>query len=160
MTRQRLDPRALRLHQVVHGIFTLGLLGAALVTTNVAAMMGRGWLWAALWLVVSLAIAFVIWRLGHRWAQVSYEHTSWMVSLDGLEISRGVFWRRTITVPRSRIQHTDVVQGPLQRGYGLATLVLFTAGAEHARIALDGLAFETALALREDLLRTSDGAGA
>jgi membrane protein YdbS with pleckstrin-like domain len=158
MTRQRLDPRVITVHRITHGILCAVLLVAALLTTSTAALTGPRWQVAAIFLVVTLLGVGALWRLGLRWAQASYDHTSWLLSPDGLEIDRGVFWRKTITVPRSRIQHTDVVQGPLQRSYGLSTLVLYTAGAEHARIALDGLAFDTALAMREDLLRAGDAA--
>ena len=156
MTRQRLDPRVIRLHQVAHAIVSGVLLAAALLTTNIAALAGGRWWKVLIFLAGSFVGAGIVWRLGHRWAQLSYDHTSWLLSPAGLEIGRGVIWRKTLSVPRSRIQHTDVVQGPLQRSYGLSTLVLYTAGAEHARIALDGLAFETALAVREDLLRSDE----
>jgi membrane protein YdbS with pleckstrin-like domain len=153
LPRQQLDPRVVDVHRIAHAIFTGVLLVAALLTTNVPALVRGSWLAAAAFSAISLMAAWIVWRLGHRWAQTSYDHTWYLVSPDGLEITRGVFWRRIISVPRSRIQHTDVTQGPLQRSYQLSTLVLYTAGAEHARIALDGLAFDTALALREDLLR-------
>jgi uncharacterized protein len=156
VTRQQLDPRVIRVHRIAHGIFTSVLLAAALLTTAIAAVAGEPWWMVAMLLLLSLIGASVIWRLGHRWAQLSYDRTSYLLSRDGLEISRGVFWRKIISVPRSRIQHTDVTQGPLQRSFELSTLVLYTAGAEHARVALDGLAFETALALRLDLLRTDE----
>lgn len=144
-------------HRISHGVFTAVLFLTALVTTNIAAFTGASWWTAAGGLVLTVVGAWLVWRLGHRWAQLTYDHTWYVLSPDGLEIARGVYWRKTISVPRSRIQHTDVTQGPLQRSYELSTLVLYTAGAEHARIALDGLAFDTALALRKDLLR-ADGA--
>jgi uncharacterized protein len=56
-----------------------------------------------------------------------------------------------VAVPRTRIQHLDVAQGPVQRRFGLGTLVLHTAGTFSASVALDGLAHETAMALRDDL---------
>ena len=54
-------------------------------------------------------------------------------------------------MPRSRVQHTDVSQGPLERHYGLGTLVVYTAGTDHARVSLPGLAHEVAIQLRDDL---------
>jgi membrane protein YdbS with pleckstrin-like domain len=72
--------------------------------------------------------------------------------LDGLWIERGVYWRRETFVPRARVQHTDVNQGPLARRYGIAELKVFTAGAQVAEIEVDGLAHADALALRDSLL--------
>ena len=61
-------------------------------------------------------------------------------------------WRAVTNVPRSRVQHTDVSQGPLERSHGLGTLVIHTAGTEHAVVGLSGLDYGTALALRDHLL--------
>ena len=58
----------------------------------------------------------------HVWPVLELRHTRWRIDTDGLEIRRGVVWRHTISVPRERIQHTDVAQGPIQRRFGLATL--------------------------------------
>ncbi len=55
-------------------------------------------------------------------------------------------------MPRSRVQHTDVSQGPLERSHGLGTLVIYTAGTEHARVELGGLDHGTALLIRDHLL--------
>jgi membrane protein YdbS with pleckstrin-like domain len=72
--------------------------------------------------------------------------------LDGLWIARGVHWRRETFVPRARVQHTDVNQGPLARRFGIAELKVFTAGTQAAEIEVDGLAHADALALRDRLL--------
>jgi membrane protein YdbS with pleckstrin-like domain len=74
-----------------------------------------------------------------------------------IEIRRGVYWRAVITVPRSRVQHTDVSQGPLERSFGLGTLVIYTAGTEHAKVSLSGLEHTRALRIREHLLPTEGG---
>jgi hypothetical protein len=63
-----------------------------------------------------------------------------------------VFWRRTIIVPKSRVQHTDVSQGPLQRRYALGTLVVYTAGTDHAKVELPGLSYARAMRIRDHLL--------
>jgi hypothetical protein len=52
-------------------------------------------------------------------------------------------------VPFGRVQHIDVEKGPVERYYGLATLVLHTAGTHNASVSLPGLAEEDALAMRE-----------
>lgn len=93
-----------------------------------------------------------------RWPRLEYRHLSYRVSEQRIEIRRGVVWRTVISVPRNRIQHTDVAQGPLQRHYGLATLVLHTAGTHNYEVTLPGLSRPTALAVREQLLgdRTHD----
>jgi membrane protein YdbS with pleckstrin-like domain len=55
------------------------------------------------------------------------------------------------------VQHIDVTQGPIDRRFGLSTLVIYTAGTDHAKVALDGLEHGRALAMREHLLPTGAG---
>ena len=82
------------------------------------------------------------------------------VDESGVRIRRGVLWRKVISIPTSRVQHTDVSQGPLQRRYELATLTVHTAGTQGASIALSGLEHGVAKRLRDHLLpdHESDGA--
>jgi uncharacterized protein len=86
------------------------------------------------------------------WPPVAWRHTRYRVDSDGLRLVRGVWWRTVTTVPRSRVQHTDVTQGPIERRFGLATLVVYTAGTAHAEVGVPGLAYSRALALRDVLV--------
>jgi membrane protein YdbS with pleckstrin-like domain len=74
------------------------------------------------------------------------------LSPQGLEIRRGVWWRHQIVVSKSRIQHSDIEQGPLQRSHGIGTLVVHTAGTKNSSVQIDGLALETATQLRDALV--------
>lgn len=71
---------------------------------------------------------------------------------DGVMLQSGVFWRSEVFVPRVRIQHTDVSQGPLARRLDLATLVLHTAGVKLVNLEIVGLRPERARQLRDELL--------
>ena len=148
-----LDPRSVRLARIVGWIFTasvsLPLLGGILLVLSLAPL--PGWakaLIALAWPAVTVALGW----LGHRWPEREHQHASYRVDEQGIEIRRGVFWRRVINVPRSRVQHTDVSQGPLERSHGLGTLVIYTAGTAHARVDLGGLDHGTALLIRDHLL--------
>jgi hypothetical protein len=149
----RLDPQVIAMRRLVGWILALVLAAAlsiaALVTwvANGLGLMGG----TAVMGAAAAAAATAAWAL-HSWPAVSYRHTSYRVDDRALEIRRGVFWRKVITVPRSRVQHTDVSQGPLERAYGLGTLIVYTAGTEHAKVPLAGLSHPTALTLREHLL--------
>jgi membrane protein YdbS with pleckstrin-like domain len=80
-------------------------------------------------------------------------HLRYRLDDVGITIRAGVFWRTWSALPRVRIQHTDVAQGPLQRRYGVATLKLYTAGSRFTRIELPGLEHGVAIALRDELQR-------
>ena len=53
------------------------------------------------------------------------------------------------TCPFNRIQHSSVNTGFIERKYGLATLVLFTAGTDEADLSIPGLKEDDAYAMRE-----------
>ncbi len=71
---------------------------------------------------------------------------------DGLLVARGVWWRSEHFTPRSRIQHTEVKQGPIARHYEMATLKVYTAGTHLGELEVEGLAHADALSLRDHLL--------
>lgn len=158
---RRLDPRVVTLGRIVGWITTASIaLGSLLALTFLYFVADNlpGWLMALfliLWAIVVLALAWS----SHRWPEVEHRHASYKIDERGIEIRKGVFWRQVVHVPRSRVQHTDVSQGPLARGFGLGTLVIYTAGTDHARVDLPGLEHATALRIRDYLLPDDEDAG-
>ena len=69
---------------------------------------------------------------------------------DDLLVRRGVLVRRTSVVPYGRMQYVDVTAGPLDRRYGIATVVLHTAAAATDAL-VPGLRAEEATRLRDRL---------
>ncbi|HKI01302.1 MAG TPA: putative glycolipid-binding domain-containing protein [Thermoanaerobaculia bacterium] len=156
---RRLDPRALALDRTVGwitgAVLSLGLLVPLGILLAVPVpgwvKLGAGVLWGGLAL-------FLAWR-AQRWPEIHHHHVSYKVDDLGIEIRSGVLWRGVTSVPRSRVQHTDVSQGPLERRYGLGKLAIYTAGTTHARVDLAGLDHGAALRIRDHLLprEGSDG---
>jgi membrane protein YdbS with pleckstrin-like domain len=149
----QLDPRVVPLQR------TAGLIFTGVVATGSFLVLVITWLAggptligllarASLWLS---AIGLLGWHT-YRWPVIDYRHAFYRVDDLGIEIRRGVFWRAIINIPRSRVQHTDVSQGPLERRWGLGTLVIYTAGTDHAKVSLAGLEHARALLIREHLL--------
>jgi uncharacterized protein len=153
-----LDPRSIQVQRIAGAIFTaivsvVSLLGVGIMVLAVEDMPASvAWSLLLLWLAGTILLA---WH-AHRWPPLAYRHTSYRVDALGIEIRRGVYWREIRHVPRSRVQHTDVSQGPVERRYGLGTLVIYTAGTDHAKVDLAGLAHGTALHLRDHLLPSGD----
>jgi uncharacterized protein len=54
-------------------------------------------------------------------------------------------------VPLERVQHIDISQGPLERGFGVCRLLVHTAGTMHSRVVLPGLARATAERMRDEI---------
>ncbi|WP_121116100.1 PH domain-containing protein [Croceibacterium ferulae] len=135
-----LDPAYVRLVRLLTGI-ALAVPVIAALALEVAQLLPPG----AVAVPVVLAAGWLLLRLPlRRWRARGY---SW--GTDALRVVRGLWWRRDITVPFGRVQHLDVTQGPLERLFGLGTLVLHTAGNHNSSVALTGLAHGQALAMRD-----------
>ena len=156
---RQLDPRVIPLQQVTGSILLVviavwslaGLLIGMLVGASLSAAVRIGLL--LLWAVL---VALGAWH-AFRWPVRAYARTFYRVDEQGIEIRRGVYWRVVISVPKSRVQHIDVTQGPIDRRFGLGTLVIHTAGTDHAKVPLDGLEHGRALAIRVHLLPSGAG---
>lgn len=81
-----------------------------------------------------LGIALALVLPGRRYRSWAYR-----MEEDELRIASGVLVRLETIVPFGRVQHIDIVRGPLQRRYGLGSLVLHTAGTRSASVLLPGL---------------------
>jgi membrane protein YdbS with pleckstrin-like domain len=90
------------------------------------------------------------------WPRVRYRHIRYRTDERGFTIHRGVLWRGVTSIPKARVQHTDVVQGPIQRRFGLGKLVIYTAGTQDASVSLSGLSHAKALLIRDFLIESSD----
>jgi membrane protein YdbS with pleckstrin-like domain len=155
--RRQLDPRwiaAQRIRSAVAGVIVSFVSFAGLM----ALWAASGRLMAGLFLLPlwALLVACLAWQL-YRWPAMAHRFASYRLDGEGLEIVRGVYWRTITNVPRSRVQHTDVSQGPLERHYGLGTLVVYTAGTQHSEVKLPGLDFTVARRVRAHLLPDSEG---
>jgi uncharacterized protein len=89
--------------------------------------------------------------LGYR----RWKFSAWKLDATGLQVRRGRFWQREVLVPRSRVQHLDIERGPIERNFGLATLVVHTAGSRVHALRQPGFADADAIALRDALVPDS-----
>lgn len=126
---------------------------------------GGVWLWikpppvaviAGIAAAVLSILALLAWT-AQCWPAIDHRHRSYRLDDQGIEIRKGVLWRTVLNVPRSRVQHTDVNQGPIERRYGLAHLVIHTAGTISANVTLEGLDRPTAVRIRDHLVETGGG---
>ena len=96
--------------------------------------------------VLLLVPAWTVWIARRRWLR-----TRWRLDDDGFGVRRGHMWRSDTRVPGNRVQHLDVRRGPLDRAFGLATLIVHTAGTRNSALALSGLDHAQAERLRDTL---------
>ena len=72
---------------------------------------------------------------------------------DLMLLRYGILFVEERAVPTRRMQHVDLVRGPIERLFGLATLVVFTAGNEGSAFRVPGLSAGRAQELRDRIVQ-------
>ena len=156
VTFRQVDRRYVTLNRITGGIFAL-LVSIAMAVAVIFYLLARQADWIG-WTVAAFAVATALGLLilAIVWPAWSYSRLRWRIGEVGLEIHRGVLWRHQISIPVARVQHADVSQGPLQRQFGLGTLIVHTAGTQNSSVELDGLAHGLAVELRDQIVKQKE----
>ena len=147
---ERLDPRVVA-YWLVSGLIGFGLLAGFVAIALLAfrdhlpgdgspvlVPVGVVFLLLLIWTVVSPGMAWRRWRFS--------------IDEELLLARHGIVVHEQKAIPISRLQHVDLTRGPIERLFGLATLVVYTAGTEGASFRLPGLAAQRAEELRDAIL--------
>lgn len=122
---QRLDARAQRVW-IIGNLMTT--IVPVIIAVGVALVLHR---WRNLAMGWTIAIPVIVAIVGglFGWVQavVSYRTWRYAIRTDEVDLQHGLITKRRQLVPMARIQHVDTRQGPLERRYGLATVLFFTA---------------------------------
>ena len=147
---QRLAPRAAPSRAL--GAAVGGLIWV--VPATVAAWLFLGsWLAWAPWAVGGFGLAWLVWTTirGWRWARAfGYAERE-----ADLIITSGLWSRRLVAIPYSRMQSVQVRSGPLQRLWGLSQVSLVTASIETSAT-IPGISAEDATSLRDRLIEAGE----
>jgi len=148
-----LDPSWIELQRLVGWIVFAVLVPMLLIGVAITALVSQlPWWVNGLLLVAWAGVGIGLAWLAQRWPAIEFKYFRYRLDALGIDIRAGVVWRRLISVPRSRVQHIDVLQGPIERRFALATLSIYTAGTEFAKVDLPGLPYARAVKIRDHLL--------
>jgi len=142
----------------------------ALMYVLTFAVTGLAWLTPCLWLFLQQdqpgPPAALWWVLGGTWTAIMAlwgleERMGWplrgfLVRERDVVYRSGWWTTQVVAVPFSRIQHSEIQQGPMGKWLGFCSLKLFTAGASGANLNIPGLAPDTARNIRQ-LLEAKQG---
>lgn len=125
MPAEKLDPNAKR-------IWIIGDLISTIVFTVIVggiAFLAR-WLFDLHWFW-PVVITGAVLAIGLAWTfttpPIRYNQWRFEIREDEVDLLHGIVVKTRQIVPMSRIQHVDTTRGPIQRRYGLASVVFYTA---------------------------------
>ena len=150
MEFQPLDGRVIsywRVHSLISTavLLFLALAGGGILAFKVPALIP---------VIIGVWLSFLLFRIFWLFWYPTRAYRAWGYRIDDkvLETRQGIWFRTVMLLPLSRLQHVDLHRGPMERGFGLATLLLHTAGTMNATIEIPGLEAEWAARLRDHLV--------
>ena len=132
---QTLEPAVQGVWMIQSGV-SAAILGV--IAAVVFSLFGPGDAW------VGGVVFAVVLAIGIVFALLKYRIWMYQVRADSLFLRRGVLTRVNTVAPYVRIQHVDTRRGPIERVFGLATTVVYTAGSRGADVSIPGLTPERA----------------
>lgn len=125
LPEERLDPRASTIWLINNLIVT------GIVTIIAAAIMYGLYRWrdTDLAWVIGIPVALLIMLVLIAWIDVIVRYRQWRFEIraDEVDLKHGFITHTRQLVPMSRIQHVDTRQGPIERHYGLSSVIFYTA---------------------------------
>lgn len=132
----------LRLRLAMSWLFLL--LVALIVDRALLARFGWSGLLSGAVLVAAVSIVTLV-------PQRIYRRLRYGVTERLLQVVRGWLFHTDTVVPLVRVQHIDVVRGPLDKMFGTASLVVHTAGTHNSTVTVPGLSPERAAEIRDNI---------
>ena len=148
----RLSPKLVTVRRLVQGIVSAILVIALVLIWALVHL--PAWLGGLLAAAIIIEFAWGWWLIGRRVRSYGYVERN-----DDLLVTSGILFRRLVVVPYGRLQLVDVVAGPIERAFGIATVRLHTAAAT-TDATIPGLTPEVAGALRDRLAAHGESHGA
>ncbi len=144
---RELDPRVLVGWRVTTAIWTLVLLGGAVVGVR---LLAPGGVLPAAGIGAAVGIAWLVW-----YPRAKLRRWRWRLTDRAIELRHGVIVHRHDALPYFRIQQIDISQGPIDRMLGIAGLSVTSASAAGSA-ALPGIPAAVAPDVRAELLRRAE----
>ena len=138
----KLHPNYVTVQRIAAALGMLPFLAGA-IAVEIADLIPAGLIFVPFVLLALVSVALIPAR--------KYRSRGYDMAVDRLRVVKGVLFHADTIVPFSRVQHIDVEQGPIERAFGIARLILHTAGTHNSSVTLPGLGHADAVAMREEI---------
>lgn len=100
---------------------------------------------------IAYSTVVTLWIINLILIIVGFPFKGYLLRKHDVLYKTGFIFRKTIAVPKNRIQHMEIRQGIILRMFKLAKLVIYTAGGNASDLSISGLKLETAELLKEEI---------
>ncbi len=122
------SPKMKTLFAIYYALFAIPYLLGVVVLVGLLAYMAEGARTALLGTLLALTPVLISAPVVAYWIRAFYDRARFSLTDNEIIVEKGVWWRRKDLVPYNRITNISVVQGPISRALGLATVRVQTAG--------------------------------
>ncbi len=131
----------------------LAISSAFLFVTGIVLILTVKYLQQPIWMS-SIAAGWFLLTFGYSFFQTrSFFQKAYSLRDKDVIYRSGWIVQKLRTCPFNRIQHSSVSTGLFERRYGLATLILYTAGTDDADLQIPGLKETDAYAMKEWIIQ-------
>ena len=105
-----------------------------------------GWMFYAMWSVVGLLSINIV------YGYVADQQKGYCLRTHDISYQYGLLFKRIVTQPLCKLQHSEINRSPLERYLGLASIYVFSAGGMNHTFRVPGLPLADAEAIRQLLI--------
>ncbi|MDO9157361.1 MAG: PH domain-containing protein [Sediminibacterium sp.] len=100
-------------------------------------------------LIISVVIVFLLLiSITIASIEIGFKNKAWALREKDIQFKKGWLFQSTHIIPFVKVQHCELVSGPIGRKYGLASIRINTAASNNIDIIINGLKQETAEQLK------------
>jgi len=111
-----------------------------------------------LWLIALVSIFLsVLIGLTIASVEIGYKNKAWALREKDIIFKKGWLFQSTYIIPFVKVQHCELISGPIGRKFGLASIKLNTAASNDMDISIKGLKQETAEQLKAFIMDKIEG---
>lgn len=104
-----------------------------------------------LYVYIVLGVFFIV-QLAYYYA--SFFKRKFALRQQDITYKKGLFYKSILTVPFNRIQHIEIDEGLFSRIFNLASINIYTAGANNLDLAIKGISKKKAVKIKEFISKT------
>lgn len=120
---KKVHPSAIKLwviNGIIFSLFTMGITYAIYHFAN---------MYVSYWPLVVGVLLSILSIFVHPF--IEYKQWNYCIAEDRVEFTHGIYYKSKNIIPITKIQHLEIVQGPIQKLFHLSSIKIYTAGAIH-----------------------------